>query len=98
MSVVQLQDLIHVSSWNMFVTAKGERVVALSKGRLYGRLFFLETTITGIVYLNMLQQFLIPQTIMTKKDAFTSSRTALRLITLEKCASTSAPVSRSVDW
>jgi hypothetical protein len=64
MSVVQLQDLgqrTSTSSWNMFVTAKGERVVALSKGRLYGSMFFMETAITGIVYLDTLQQFLIPQ-------------------------------------
>jgi hypothetical protein len=27
----------------------------------YGPFFFMETTITGIVYLDMLQQFLIPQ-------------------------------------
>jgi hypothetical protein len=33
---------------------------ALSKERLYGP-FFMETTITGIVYRAMLQQFLIPQ-------------------------------------
>jgi hypothetical protein len=28
---------------------------------VYGPLFFMETTITGIVYLDILQQFLIPQ-------------------------------------
>jgi hypothetical protein len=28
---------------------------------MYGPLFFMETTITGIVYLGMRQQFLIPQ-------------------------------------
>jgi hypothetical protein len=28
---------------------------------VYGPFFFMEMTITGIVYLNMLQQFLIPQ-------------------------------------
>jgi hypothetical protein len=28
---------------------------------VYGPFFFMETTITGIVYLEMLQQFLIPQ-------------------------------------
>jgi hypothetical protein len=33
---------------------------ALSKERAYDR-FFMETAITGIVYLDMLQQFLIPQ-------------------------------------
>ena len=34
---------------------------ALSKERVYGPFFLMETTITGIVYLDMLQQFLIPQ-------------------------------------
>jgi hypothetical protein len=28
---------------------------------VYGPFFFMETTITGIMYLDMLQQFLIPQ-------------------------------------
>jgi hypothetical protein len=27
----------------------------------YGPFFFMETTVTGIMYLDMLQQFLIPQ-------------------------------------
>jgi hypothetical protein len=54
----------------------------------------METTITGIVYLDMIQQFLIPQTKMAKSDAFTSSKTAHPLITLEKCAITSAPISQ----
>jgi hypothetical protein len=58
---------------------------------VYGPFLFMETTITGIVYPDMLQQFLIPQTKMTKKDAFNSSKTAQPLITL-KCASTSTPV------
>lgn len=34
---------------------------ALSKNKMYGPYFFQETTINGIVYLDMLQQFLIPQ-------------------------------------
>jgi hypothetical protein len=34
---------------------------ALSKERVYGPFFFMETTITGIMYPDMLQQFLIPQ-------------------------------------
>jgi hypothetical protein len=34
---------------------------ALSKERVYSPFFFIVTTITGIVYLVMLQQFLIPQ-------------------------------------
>ncbi|PNF27089.1 hypothetical protein B7P43_G08552 [Cryptotermes secundus] len=33
----------------------------LSKERVYGPFFFMETTITGIAYLDMLQEFLIPQ-------------------------------------
>jgi hypothetical protein len=38
---------------------------------VYGPFFFMETTITGLVYLDMLQQFLIPQLEkMTQKDAF----------------------------
>jgi hypothetical protein len=71
---------------------------ALSKERLYGP-FFMETTTTGIVYLNMLQQYLIAQ--LDKSDQ--EGRIHFQqdgappfppLITLEKCASTSAPV----DW
>jgi hypothetical protein len=46
---------------------------APSRERVYIPFFFIETTIIGIVYLDMLQQF---------------------FITLEKCASTSAPVSQ----
>jgi hypothetical protein len=34
---------------------------ALIKERVYGPFLFMETTITGIVYLDMLQQFLFPQ-------------------------------------
>ena len=34
---------------------------ALSRERVYGPFFFMETTITGIVYLDTLQEFLIPQ-------------------------------------
>jgi hypothetical protein len=44
--------------------------------------------------MDMLKQFLIPQTKMTKKDAFTSSKTMHPLITLDKYASTSAPISQ----
>jgi hypothetical protein len=47
---------------------------------------FMETTITAIVYLDMFQQFLIPQAKTTTKDAFTSSKMAHPLIALEKCA------------
>jgi hypothetical protein len=49
---------------------------ALGKERVYGPFFFKETAITGIVYLDMLQQFLIPQAKITKKEAFASCRTA----------------------
>jgi hypothetical protein len=34
---------------------------ALSKERVYSPFFFMETSIIGIMYLDMLQQFLIPQ-------------------------------------
>jgi hypothetical protein len=34
---------------------------ALRKERVYGLFLFMEMTITVVVYLNMLQQFLIPQ-------------------------------------
>ncbi|PNF41322.1 hypothetical protein B7P43_G17534 [Cryptotermes secundus] len=34
---------------------------ALSKESVYSPFFFMETTITGIVYLDMLQELLIPQ-------------------------------------
>jgi hypothetical protein len=52
----------------------------------------METTITGIVYLDMLQQFLIPQ--LDEDDQGRRSKTAHPLITLKKCASTSTPVSQ----
>jgi hypothetical protein len=51
--------------------------VSLSKERVYGPFFVMEPTIAGIVYLDMLQQVLMK---MTKKDAFTSSKTAHPLI------------------
>jgi hypothetical protein len=62
---------------------------ALGKERVYGPFFFMEMTITGIVYLDMLQQLLFLQL-----DPFTSSKMAHPLTTLEKCASTSTPVSQ----
>jgi hypothetical protein len=34
---------------------------ALSRESVYGLFFFMEMAITGIVYLDMLQQYLIPQ-------------------------------------
>jgi hypothetical protein len=56
---------------------RGEHVLCPQQRKVYGPFFFMETTITSIVYLDMLQQFLIPQTKMTKKDAFTSSTPSL---------------------
>jgi hypothetical protein len=58
---------------------------------VYGPFFFMEMIITIIVYLDMVKQFLIPQTKMTKKDEFTSSN---MVHCLEKCASTSTPITR----
>jgi hypothetical protein len=54
-----------------------------------------QVTITGIVYLDMLRQFLIPQADEDdQKGAFTCSKTAHPLITSEKRASTSTLVSQ----
>jgi hypothetical protein len=64
---------------------------ASNKERVHGSFFFTETTITGIVYLDKLQQVLIPQ--LDEDYPFTSSKTVHPLITLEKCASTPTPVS-----
>jgi hypothetical protein len=44
---------------------------ALSRERLYGPIFLMQTTITGIVCLDMLQQFLVPQ--LDEDDQDTSS-------------------------
>jgi hypothetical protein len=69
-----------------------QNTASLMHVTVHGPFFLLETTITGIVYLDVLQQFLIPQLDEDdKKDAFTSSKPPL--ITLKKCASTSTPVS-----
>jgi hypothetical protein len=66
---------------------------------VYGPFFFMETTITGIVYLDMLQQFLIPQSDEDdQEDAFTSSKMVQHLITLKKCAVPQHLFPRSVDW
>jgi hypothetical protein len=68
---------------------------ALSKETVYVPFVFTKTTITGIVHLDMLRQFLIPQADEDdQKDAFTSSKMAHPLITSEKRASTSTPVSQ----
>jgi hypothetical protein len=46
----------------MFVTAPKVNVFcAFSKERVYGPFVFMERAITGIVYLDILQQFLFPQ-------------------------------------
>jgi hypothetical protein len=56
---------------------------ALSKEGVYSRFFFMETTITGFVYLDMFKQFLIPQLDEDEqKNAFNFSNTAQPLITL----------------
>jgi hypothetical protein len=78
----------------MFVTPKGKRVLRPQQRKVYGPFFFIESTITSIVYLDMLQQFLIPQLDEDDQDRrIHSSKTEHPLIALEKCASTSAPVS-----
>jgi hypothetical protein len=52
---------MHVSPWNIFVTPQKMNVFcALSKEGVYGP-FSMEATFGGIVCLDMLQQFLIPQ-------------------------------------
>jgi hypothetical protein len=71
---------IHVSSWNIFVTAQRCTCFVSSAKKECP-----ETTITGIVYLDMLQQFPIRQLDeMATKDAYTSSKRAHTHITLEK--------------
>jgi hypothetical protein len=57
-----------MSPWNMLMTAKMR--MCFAPERVYGPFFVMEPTVAGIVYLDMLQQFLMK---MTKKDAFTSS-------------------------
>jgi hypothetical protein len=66
---------LKVSTQNCRIWAKNPRVsleivrdspkvnvfCPLSKERVYGPVFFMEIIITGIMYLDMLQQFLIPQ-------------------------------------
>jgi hypothetical protein len=61
---------------------------------VYGPFFFMETTITGIVYLDMLQQFLIPQLDEDGQEGCIHfQQDGAPLITLKKYASTSTPVS-----
>jgi hypothetical protein len=69
---------------------------ALSKDRVYTLFFFMETTITVIVYLDMLQQFLIPQ--LDEYDQ--EGRIYIQqdpLVTLEKCRVPQHLFPRSVD-
>jgi hypothetical protein len=46
----------HVSLEHVHDSPKVNVFCALSKGKVYGPFFFKETTITGILYLDMLQQ------------------------------------------
>jgi hypothetical protein len=52
---------LRVSMENVQGSPKVNVVCALSKERVYGSFFLTETAITSIVYLDMLQQLLIPQ-------------------------------------
>ncbi|PNF31024.1 hypothetical protein B7P43_G18027 [Cryptotermes secundus] len=82
-----------VSLENVRDSPKMNVFCALSKERVYGPFFFMETTITSIIYLACSKSFSSHSyTKMTKKDTFISSKTAHPLITLEKCTSTSTPV------
>jgi hypothetical protein len=55
----------------------------------------METTITGIVYLDILQQFLIPQLGEGDQEGrIHFQQDGAPLITLKKCASTSTAVSQ----
>jgi hypothetical protein len=67
----------HVSLEHVRDSPKVNVFSSLSKELVYGPFFFMEMIITGIVYLDMLQQFLIPQLDgMTKTHAFTSRKPA----------------------
>jgi hypothetical protein len=69
---------------------------ALSKERVYGSFFFMETTITGIMYLDMLQHFLNPQLEEDDQEGrihFQQDFAPL-LYLGEVCESISAPVSQ----
>jgi hypothetical protein len=56
---------------------------------VYGPFFFMETTITGIVYLGMLQHFLIPQLDEDDQEGRIHFQQDEK-----KCASTSTPISQ----
>jgi hypothetical protein len=55
----------------------------------------METTITGILYLDMFQQFLIPQLDEDYQEGrIHLQQDGLALLTLENCASTTTPISQ----
>jgi hypothetical protein len=61
---------------------------------VYGLFFLMEATITGIAYVYMLQQFFSPQSDEDGEEgSIHFQQDGAPLITLEKCARTSAPVS-----
>jgi hypothetical protein len=62
---------------------------------VYGPFFFMETTITSIVYLDMLQEFLIPQLDEdVQEGCIHFQQEGATLINLKKCSSTSTLVSQ----
>jgi hypothetical protein len=69
----------------------------LSKERVYGP-FFMETTITGIVYLDMLQQFLIPQLDEDDQEGHIPARRRTALLPWRNARVLQHPFPRSVDW
>jgi len=76
-------------------SSKVNMFCALSKERVYGPFFFMETTITGIVHLDMLKELLIPQLDEDNQEGrIHFLQDGAPIITLEKCASTSTPVSQ----
>jgi hypothetical protein len=77
---------------NMFLTTQR---CALGRERVFGPFFFVETTITSIVCLDALQQFLTPQLDEDDQEGrIHVQQDDTPLFTLEKCASTSTPVSQ----
>jgi hypothetical protein len=73
---------------------------ALSKERVYSH-FFKDMTVTGIMYLDILQQVFIPQLDEDDQEGRISIKTTQHFITLEKCARTSTPISQVgglVEW
>jgi hypothetical protein len=66
---------------------------ALSKERVYGPFSFMEMTITSIAYLDMPQQFLLPQ-LVDAREGRIHFQHFHPLTTLEKHAGTSTPTSQ----